>query len=682
MAQTSRQGSQDWLSFYASYGDKMSALLQLLYPETDHSELYDLMSSTLTGYLMTLRQVVHQVVRVLVQEGEPFLTTKRNSKSETAGELYKFRQFMKSAAVAPLLKSIDFLHMAHNQVIKSDDFFYNYRCTPLLINVFYDHLMIAAAPQDRTIAWNLFLCAIRPTLFYLDDMLDNGHSVDVSEEFMFDIGTGDVQKDADFWESCLHLKDDQAVPHILKPLISHLTRGIRSRLLLLGSGIESRGKIQKSTFDLFYDEWEQQQTVPPEEPVQVPEAKEVRSETPDSGEGDDLEDHSDSHATENDVNPDVLLSETSAAKSPDSIDEGLGHVVSAAIDFGPGQLKDLPVLEFANITPLDSVYFQNKIQPAQIYNPVLDELPELENELIYSMPDQMRTPIRLAIERALHPVIIARCDAASDALMAAFRDSYIRHLKFHTDYWLLHRDSHSISLYLNKLFHVITFRDEKQMFLFQSCHLDEESDVRACVVYSHKPQDLDAPVKILNRLHIQYQDMEPFARLLLSPQIRQTLADAFHFLIILRYSVWLLCSLNLRFHSNRTIPSDAGDDGIKDSDRHSKHALFCLRFRCLKAVTRLLEFVMFELHDGIVRLEKDAHTCAGFDELRDSLTAFADLVRKTTLADKSRTGKKLTDIVSKAAIKMQEMTVTTDTVLEQVKQVEKIVSLLCDRHID
>lgn len=677
IATASRQESEDWLTFYARYGEKMSNLLELLYPKSDDTDVYDLMSNTLNGYLATLRQIVHQVARVIVEEGDQFL--RQGQRKETGSEdvqLHSFRQFMKSPPVYALLKTIDFLHLAHNEVVKSDDFFYNYKCTPLIINVFHRHLSITGPQQDLTIAWNLFLAAVRPTLFYLDDMIDTGCSLDKHEEFMFDIGDVELRKDVSFWDDCLLLKDEQAVPVILKPLIDHLVRAIRSRLLLLGSGREvHRGKRMPATFDLFYAKWCELQSLPSGAGKSVSSADEGvenRSETPDSGEGEELDDNPDSKSTDNDVSQAVLASRaTTTATSLESVDEGLGNGISCAVDFGPGQLSDLYSLQFPNLTPLDSTYFENKLESVPVYNPDLDHLPELKNELLYDLPGRLRTPFKLAIERSLYPAVIGRCDASSADLMTAFRDSYLRHLKFHTDYWLLHKDSHSISLYLDKLFQQITFKDSKhKMFIFQSYHFDDESDVRACVMYSHKPEDIDTPIKILNRLHIQYHDMECFSKLLLSPQIRQTLADAFHFLIILKYSKWLLCSVNLRYYLHQA--KHSGDDQVSD-----RHALFCLRFRCLKAVTQLLEFVMFELHDGIVRLEKDAQTGRNFDQLRDSLTAFADLVKRTTLMDKN--AKTLTDIVSSSAMKIQQMTVMTESMAEQVKRVEKIVSFLCYR---
>jgi hypothetical protein len=508
-------------------------------------------------------------------------------------------------------------------------------------------------------------------------MVDKGFSRDVHQEFMFVIGNVDVNKDMNFWQDCLILKDEHdAVPLILKPLIDHLRRAIRSRLLLLGCGIQSNSSQKKeSSFDLFYSKWIDLQAIP----SQKDDDREVacsRSETPDSGEGDELE--TDSRSTDNDVSEAVLASaavtsagmERPVVSSPESVDEGLGNGISTASDFGPGQLRDLHPLQFENTTPLDTIYFDNKLATVPIDNPDLDHLPDFGNELLYDLPDHLRTPFKLALEKSLYPVIIDRCDAASADLMTAFRDSYSRHLKFHTDYWLLHRDSHSISLYLDKLFHQVTNEESKQkMFLFHSYHFDDESDVRACVMYSHRPQDLDSPIKILNRLHIQHQDMDPFSKLLLSPQLRQIFADAFHFLIILKYSKWLLCSINLRHYLHQA--KFAGDDLISD-----RHALFCLRFRCLKAVTQLLEFVMFELHDGIVQLERETTAAHNFDRLRDSLSTFSDLVKRTTLFDKNKT---LTDAVFRVAVNIQQMKSATGLISDQVQRVEKIVSLICDR---
>ena len=311
---------------------------------------------------------------------------------------------------------------------------------------------------------------------------------------------------------------------------------------------------------------------------------------------------------------------TNGDVSPGIFDEGV------ALPQGPLSGITLPC--FANITPMDGCYYSMEDGLVDVYNPVLDSLPEVIDSRM-QLPRHLKVGLKSAVKESLYSVILQRCSQSCSELVLSFTEIYLKQLKFHTDYLLLQKPSHCISLYLDNLFQQITFPES----LFYSkinldmYHFDDSADVRACIVYS--AQENKDPVTILSRLHIFYEDLDPFSRLLIDPTTKQVFGDAFYFLLRLKYSKWILDSVQLKTF----LPKNA-DKVTARLVLKLKHQLFCLRFRCMRAVVVLLEYAMFQLQEATQDVNEASSKAKDFNDLKHSLETFSHSIKLITLQDK------------------------------------------------
>lgn len=398
----------------------------------------------------------------------------------------------------------------------------------------------------------------------------------------------------------------------------------------------------------------------------VGQTKETEATSTDSGEGDELED--DFYSCQDD--------QTTRDVHPDILDEPFRHPTQ---NIPKGLLtENIDLLPFPNITPMDSTYIERNFDcHVQVTNPDLNLLPDPSEEVVtFLLPDDLKFPLKLAIEKALDTVIRDRCAQSSHQLLATFKELYLRQLQFRTDYWLLQKKSHCLSLYLDSLFSQITSLeplDGKKLLTisFDTHHFDDQLDVRANIIYS--TDEIKTPLNILQRLNLYYEELDPFSHLLLNSKALQDMFDAFHFLLQLKYSKWLLDSVKLRRF-------------LKSPDSMAaKHELFSLRFKCLRAIVALLEYIMFELDTAIQEVLSNSREANDFNQLVETLSTFSTSIRHITLQDK----KVLIELVTSTSLSIYSMCKMDDllpsdsrsfsTIGSNIRKIENIVSLFVYR---
>lgn len=627
LAHVSTIASQSFLKQWLRYGQDMTTLLEMLYPEPGSSgDVLHELSYSLTSYLYSLKAISHSVV-------VSHLATHANEYMKFTGDkkLHSFIRFLHSTTAQSMFQSVSLLSAIHNKIVEHPNFYSNHICTSIILNALYEFLDIAT-PELRTLVWNMFLDVLRPSLFFMEHMLDIGTATDPHDEFMFDINGKSVKLDPDFWHDCISLRSDDSVANIFKPILNELIIGIKSRLLLADCQISPKFTMDsRCLFDQFITDF-----------VQIQEPRPRDNELDDqSSLSDSPNDHSLTESLSE--SPELKNGQVGRDTQNDS-DSGLDSPYEI-IESHQGNLLDTDVLAFKNVTPMDVTYYNvDDWYPRikNLTNPDFNQPNDLNGSLPYSLPSQLKMPLKLAIERSLYPLIRAKAGNASKELMDAFRPDYNRHLKYYIDYWLMQKQNHSISLYLDSLFSKITFQ-AKDRVTMDTFYFEESADIRAVILYA--PHEVSKePLKILERLDLYYEDMDPFSRLLLNGNFRQIMSDAFHFLVRLKYAKWILEQVNLRFHMNEHRKELSKHRHMGKFPNH-KHELFCFRFKCIKAIDSLIDTIMFELNESAQLLFEQAEKSLGFDDLKASLDKFSRSVRTYTFQlHKEKTKNVLTNI--------------------------------------
>lgn len=610
--------SRSFLKQWLSYGEDMMKLLDMLYPEPGSScdVLHDL-SYTLTSYLHSLRAITHSVVvSNLSTHADEFLKFTGDKK------LHSFIRFLDSKTALSMFHSVSLIGAIHSKIIDHPDFHSNHTCTAVILDVLFECLDVSL-PNSRNLVWNMFLDALKPNLFFLERMLDMGSAYDPYDEFMYEVNGKCVNIDPTFWLDCVSLRSDEAVAKIFKPILAELTVGVKSRLLLSDCNIASQlNEEQQPLFDQFLQAFNHLQSPRPQEDASS------LSDTPD-----------DRSRTESFSEAHEVPSQNNCAS-----DSGLDSPFEVA-NTNIGNLLDNDCLAFKNVTPMDIIYYSvdkcySRIE--SLNNPDFEKPSDMNHELPYSLPDRLKMPLKLAIERSLYPLIRERVENASNDLMSVFKPHYLTHLTNYTDYWLMQKPTHSISLYLDSLFKRITLHPKDRMSM-DTFHLDEAIDIRAVILHASPDNCNDTPkkceriepTKILERVELIYGTMDAFSCLLLNSNFKQIMSNAFHFLIQLKYAKWILEQINLRLQmlEQRKIVATS------KKDYNSKHELFCLRFKCIGAIDSLIETIMFGLNESVTLLMDQSNKAHGFDDLRASLDRFNRSVRSYTFQDRKEKGK-------------------------------------------
>ena len=674
--------SNKFMNSWIKYGETVLALNNFLYPSVDpHSEEVDVIDSvsfTICALIQSLRTCVHMDISwKILQESRSFELV-----TETTKSFHDFLVFLRNASsINGVTSKLYLLHGIHEEIVSSKHFLYNFKCTSLIINTLYKYL--DASDEHQSMIWNIFLDVLRPTLKYLEGMLDYGSASDPREEFMFDVHDISVATDKDYWNSCISIRetdedtsDKYAVPVILKPVLNQLLLAIKSRLLLKSCSDNLPTKrpevtdykcLWTSFMERFY---------------QIQECKEYsKTSSSDSGNVSEVDPHEDRY-----YKGDVIPSDsgvktfekefksgdsTSGDVTPDILDEGMLEVSSR------GHLKNLELLKFPNITPLDCQYYSSSV-PLSTFcdNPDFDSLPEIKDCRL-RLPGNLKYGLKFTLHEALYSVLIDKCSNTSSLLISSFLDMYLRQLQFHTDYMLLLKPSHSISLCLDNIFEQIS--NSESLFYkrinLEMYHFDDTADVRVCLLYSSN--ETKDPIKILDRLHIFYEDLDLFSRLLIDPQTKQVFGDAFHFLLLLRYSKWILHSVKLK--------SFLPKKNQETQDRRQlkmKHELFCLWFKCMRSVVGLLEYTMFSLQSAVQSVNESTRKADDFNEVKRSLDSFCHSVKQITLQDK----KNVVQLIVSSSVTLQELCIKEcdeahdlKDIKKQLLQIEAISNLFVDR---
>jgi len=169
--------------------------------------------------------------------------------------------------------------------------------------------------------------------------------------------------------------------------------------------------------------------------------------------------------------------------------------------------------------------------------------------------------------------------------------------------------------------------------------------------------------------------MDTFSRVLINAKAKQVLDDAFRFLVILKYSKWLLENLNYdrssigkgkkplqKKSSFRSVLSEGGDaqnhieespftDASPSSSSTFNHQIQLLKFRFLITINQLHEFVMCKLDEEITLLVTTSQASKDFEALNKALHGkFLPHVSRCTFQEKGY--KKLLGHVYETAAKI------------------------------
>lgn len=643
LSHVSTIASQSFLKKWLHYGQDMAKLLEMLYPQPNSSgDVLHELSYTLTSYLYSLRSLSHSVVvSHLANHADEYMKFTGEKK------LHSFIKFLHSTTAQSMFQSVTLIGTIHNKIVENPNFYSNHICTSIILNVLYEFLDISI-PELRILVWNMFLDVLKPNLFFLEHMLDIGTAADPHDEFMFDINGKCVKMDPDFWHDCISLRSDESVANIFKPILNDVIIGIKSRLLLADCQIPSKVSTDSG---LLFDRFLHQFTL-----IQEPRPK-----------NEQMNDHSSLSDTPNDQSSTESLSESSDIEDNqndrNNSDSGLDSPCEV-IETHHGNLFDKDVLTFKNLTPMDSIYHKvdGWYPPIEnLSNPDFNEPKNMNEQLPYSLPTRLKMPLKLAIERSLYPLIRSKVESASSELMDAFRPEYMRHLTYHTDYWLMQKQTHSISLYLDSLFRKITLHPKDRVTM-DTFHFEEAADIRAVILYAAQAADgtklteiTKDPLKILERLELYYEDMDSFSRLLLNGNFKQIMSDAFHFLVQLKYAKWILEQVKLRSYMHERIKELSQTNNTAKCKSNPKHELFCLRFKCIKAIDSLIETIMFGLNESVSLLFDQTEKSLGFDDLKASLDKFNRSVRTYTLQNRKEKGKNVLINITLTSTKLFEL---------------------------
>lgn len=157
-------------------------------------------------------------------------------------------------------------------------------------------------------------------------------------------------------------------------------------------------------------------------------------------------------------------------------------------------------------------------------------------------------------------------------------------------------------------------------------HFDDTVEIKA--FFLQAAQESRDPLKIVECLHLFYDEMDLFSKLLLNTAAVQIYDDAFHFLIILKYSKWLL--ENLSFQSTKHCLNGGGDNEDAKSVQHQLHLI---RFKFLGIINELHYNVMNRLDDQISLLNDKTGQALDFEEMRGVLAKFLKEVSRCTFQD-------------------------------------------------
>jgi hypothetical protein len=661
-------------------------LNNFLYPNVDtlgETDVMECVSFTLGSFIQSLRSCCQCDIfqRILSDSGE--------FKEIFDGTL-SFDKFLvllrKSLTVDGVVPKLNLLYSIHNEIVSSPHFDYNFNCTALIINTLYKYL--DTADEHHKTVWNVFLDVLRPTLKYLEEMLDVGSANDPREEFMFDVNDVDILNDKDFWNSCLSIReiepdttDNYSIPIVLKPVLEELMMGIKSRLLLKACSnhlaLDPVGCTRVKSKPLWISFYERFNHIQGS-------YQSFNGSSSDSGNVSEANSHEVVTATEVAATDSGI--KTGENEECETRDSTSGDISVSVLDEGcelhtSGQLCGLEELRFSNLTALDSHYFKTEERQSSTYqfNPDFESLPSCQDDRL-NLSANMKYCLKSGLHEALYSVLIDKCSETSSLLVSTFLEMFLKQLKFHTDYMLLLKTSHSISLYLDNLFEQITFPDSlfyKRINL-EMYHFDDTADVRACIIYS--TSEMNDPIKVLARLHIFYEDLDPFSRLLIDSQTKQVFGDAFYFLLLLKYSKWILDSVKLKTF----LPKK--DQEFKDRRQlKMKHQLFCLRFKCMRSVVGLLEYAMLQLQSSVHTVIDSIKKAKDFNKLKKSLESFSHSVKQITLQDK----KNVIQLIASTSVSLHQLCMQEDNcqtkeqelkdVQKHLIQIEAISNLFVDR---
>ena len=620
----------------------MASFISLLYPAADSQlDILESLGSTILSYLYSLRYMFHlKIYRPLIETNDHLLKQKAE---------YRFKSFIQLLMEDPMSQvydSLDLLRHVHKEITEHENFQSSIKCSAHLADVLFAYLRVDSGSL-RHIIWIMLMNAIRPLLSYLEKLLTYGYAEDSNEEFYFESGHCSIRTDGNFWEDCLIVRDEDAAPSFLKPLIAPLMLGIKSRLVLTKSGIVPKLPGQRKSMMECMQDLIQYLLLP-------------------------IEDE-----------------ETSVLNDDDEEDSGQDDFVSATQDFDLACADNIPsnvyeaiqLMPFPNTTVFDSIYYRtdnhyrNTKKLVDVMSIEFEEKGMDENDVCGA--DETKAPLQMVLSKSIEKVVRSFSDDVSCELMAVFKEKYLNFLKLHTDYYLLHKSSHSISVYLYSLFIQITSSTHDHSLYRTFEHdLDEKHGVRAFLVFSS--EETRNPIKILNRMNIMFEDMDSFNRLLLNASTKQVLAEAFHFLLILKFAKWTMDSLK----------EDAvsANDLLKNAAMDMKHPLFILRFRYLHIINCLHYFVMLMLDEEISRLLENSAKGKNFNQLQESLEKFADRVAKYTFQGKSEKNQTFVQKIADVAIRLRSLFKSDDNNNQQkevvsmekrLHQLEGAVSHFC-----
>ncbi|KAI1278006.1 hypothetical protein HDE_14523 [Halotydeus destructor] len=563
--------SQNYLSQWIKYGDTMKSMMELLYPDSD-GEVFEELSTSLLGYLHTLRKISHQeILKPLVQETESYMRDARIIRVDS------YLKCMTNLSNGKVLSTIDLLYHLHREILESESFEYNYKCTGHVVDVMQRHLSLRDY-QMRKVVWVLFINTIRPSMFYLESLLLDGYSPDPNQEFFFDVlGEDDHCVNDSFWDHCLEVRDVASLPAFLASNIEQIVLGIKSRLLCnaCAGNSTSATPTKESLFEYF---WKQ------------------------------------------------LLSFLAVPKS----EEQCSKTNSKPSNFGP--LLDLKLTKFKNLTVYDTLYYDslNQLSPlAELPKLHVDSVPEFPDidEKYHQLPDQRFTPLNIALEKAFGATFSAYANDASQHLLKLYRPRYLSHLRIFTDYYLLHQSSHTISLYLNTLFEQVASLRRTGSSRFSDFELDDHEHENLFFTFTFEANQTRDPLKVIGCLHLYYEEMEPFSRILLNTNVRQVYDNALHLLVTLKYSKWLLATLF--YEKDMRLPQSTKSS----SGQHLQHLLFLNRFKMMSVINNLHYYVMQKLNEEIYFVNEANLKATTFEHLKSSIEKNAKAVARYTFQD-------------------------------------------------
>lgn len=610
---TCRKASQNYLKTWIKRGENMASFVALLYPQSGSPlDVLESLGASLISYLHSLRLIFHlKIYRPLVDVNDHFL------KQRTELRLNTFIEFLMDDSMTRIYDSLDLLTSVHKEITDHESFECTFRCSAHLVDVLYSYLDIES-DHLRQIIWKMFMNALRPTLTYIQKLLTYGYADDPFEEFFFDYGHCSIRTDANFWDTCLVLRDQEALPFLIQPLMEPLILGVKSRLVLTGTNHTPASNFSQTNMMSQLQDLLKSLLILKEQNSKSDMDYDSFSED-DSGQ---CESYSEPH-------------------------------VESDMDTDPAESKhEMDLLSFPNMTCFDDVYYETNeyYKSDNLLDVMSKEFVETEtNGYDMTLPDEPKSDVKMAIVMSLHSVIKSYTDEVSRQLMFAFKEKYIECLTIHTDYYLLHKSSPNVSEYLYSLFTQITESPSSNMSLthYRSIEheLDEAHSVRAFLVFSW--DETHDPLRILDRMNILYGEMDPFTPLLLNPSSKQILADAFHFLLILKYSKWTMDSLK----------ETTSDASLNSSciEFKSKHGLFLLRFRFLYMINSLHYYLMLMLDQEISCLILKSRGASDFNQLKECLDRFTSRVAKYTFQGTSEKNKRFVHKMAQVAIRLRTL---------------------------